>query len=213
METFSALLALCAGISLVPVNSQHKGQWWQSFDVFFDLCLNTRLSKQPWSWWFETPAWSLWRHRNGIVNTREINQYNALENYTFKINATFPKRQWVEYTLQTVRNRRKSGVAVMRSDRYIFCTWHHSSRDDVIKWKYFPRYWSFVWWIHRSLVNSPHKGKWRGALMFSLFCVWISGWVNNREAGDLRRYRAHYDVNVMVVSCAFFLAITLDQFG
>ena len=45
--------------------------------------------------------------------------------------------------------------------------------------------------------NSPHKGQWRGALMFSLICVWINGWVNKREAGDLRRRRDHYDVNVM----------------
>ena len=37
----------------------------RSFDVFFDLRLNKRLSKQPWGWWFETPALSLWRHRNG----------------------------------------------------------------------------------------------------------------------------------------------------
>ena len=51
--------------------------------------------------------------------------------------------------------------------------------------------------IFRSPVNSPHKGQWRGALMFSLICVWINGWVNNREAGDLRRYRAHYDVIVI----------------
>ena len=44
----------------------------------------------------------------------------------------------------------------------------------------------------------PHKkGQWRGALMFSLICVWINGWVNNREAGDLRGYRAHYDITVM----------------
>ena len=47
-------------------------------------------------------------------------------------------------------------------------------------------------------VNSPHKGLWRGGLMFSLICVWINGWVNNREAGDLRRHRSYYDVNVMV---------------
>ena len=40
----------------------------RSFDVFFDLRLNKRLSKQPWGWWFETPAWSLWRHRNESVN-------------------------------------------------------------------------------------------------------------------------------------------------
>ena len=69
--------------------------------------------------------------------------------------------------------------------------------DDVIKWKHFPRYWHFVRGIHRSPVNSPHKGQWRGALMFSLICVLINGWVNNREDGNLRRYRAHYDVTLM----------------
>ena len=46
-------------------------------------------------------------------------------------------------------------------------------------------------------VNSPHKGQWHGASMFSLICAWINDWVNNREAGDLRRHRGHYDVNVM----------------
>ena len=56
------------------------------------------------------------------------------------------------------------------------------------------RYWSFVRGIDRSPVNSPHKGQWRRALI----CVWINGWVNNREAGDLRRHRAHYDVTVMM---------------
>ena len=74
----------------------------------------------------------------------------------------------------------------------------HGSHNDVIKWKHFPRYWPFVRGIHRSPVNSPHKGQWRGALMFSLICVWINDWVSNREAGDLRRYRAHYDVTVMI---------------
>ena len=49
----------------------------------------------------------------------------------------------------------------------------------------------------RSTVNSPHKGQWRGALIFTLICARINGWVNNREAGDLRRYRGHYDVTVM----------------
>ena len=46
-------------------------------------------------------------------------------------------------------------------------------------------------------VNSPHKGQWRGALLFSLIYVWINDWVNNREAGDLRRHRGRCDVNVM----------------
>ena len=70
--------------------------------------------------------------------------------------------------------------------------------DNVIKWKHFPCYWPFVRGIHRSPVNSSHKGQWRGAFMFSLICAWINGWVNNRKSGDLRRHRTHYDVIVMV---------------
>ena len=62
---------------------------------------------------------------------------------------------------------------------------------------FFQRYWPFVRGIHRSPVNSPHKNQWRGALMFSLICAWIHGWVNDGEAGDLRCHRAHYDVTVM----------------
>ena len=72
------------------------------------------------------------------------------------------------------------------------------AHDDVIKWKHFPRYWPFVRRIHRSPMNSPHKGQWRRALMFSLICAWINGWVNNRGAGDLRRHWAHYDITVML---------------
>ena len=83
-------------------------------------------------------------------------------------------------------------MAILRVEQFFYLY------DDVIKWKHFPRYWPFVRGIHRSPVNSPHKGQWRGALMFSLICVWINDWVNNREAGDLRRYRAHDDVTVMV---------------
>ena len=72
-----------------------------------------------------------------------------------------------------------------------------NNHDDVIKWKHFPRNWPFVREIHRSPVNFPHKGQWRGALMFSLIYTWINDWVNNREAGDLRRQHGHYDVIVM----------------
>ena len=101
------------------------------------------------------------------------------------------------------------------------------SHDEGIKWKHFPRYWPSVWGIHRWTMNSPHKGQWRGALLdmcmnkwlskqsrrwwvgltkasdaglwyFLWSAPWINGWVDNREAGDLRRHRTHYDVNVMV---------------
>ena len=71
------------------------------------------------------------------------------------------------------------------------------SHDDIIKCKHFPNYWPFVHEIHWSPVNSLHKGQWRGALTFSWICPWINGWVNIREAGDLRCHRIHYDVTVM----------------
>ena len=71
--------------------------------------------------------------------------------------------------------------------------------DDVIKWTHFQHYWPFVRGIHRSPVDSPHKGQWRGALMFSLICAWTSSWVNNRDAGDSRRHRPHDDVTVMCI--------------
>ena len=67
METFSALLVLCVGNS--PVTGEFPSQrpvTW-SFDVFFDLRPNKRLSKQAWGWWFETSSLTLWRHCNGYV--------------------------------------------------------------------------------------------------------------------------------------------------
>ena len=64
METFSALLALCAGSSPVSGGFPAQRPVTQSFDIFFDLRLNKRLSKQSWSWWFETPSSPL--RRNGI---------------------------------------------------------------------------------------------------------------------------------------------------
>ena len=101
------------------------------------------------------------------------------------------------------RNRAHYDVIVMV--KYKAFTWHHAWSllcweqtntsvlnsspntildDEVIKRKQFPHYWPFVRGVHRSPMNSPQKGKWRGALMFSLICAWINGWVNNREAGD-----------------------------
>ena len=66
METFSVLLAICAGNSPVPGEFPAQRPVTRSFDVFFDLCLNKRLSKQWWSWWFETPSPPLWRHCNDV---------------------------------------------------------------------------------------------------------------------------------------------------
>ena len=73
--------------------------------------------------------------------------------------------------------------------------------------KHFPRYW--------PLVNSPHKGHWRGALVFSFVCAWINGWVNNLETGDLRPHDAHYYVIVMVAryDIIFFMPCGIRPLG
>ena len=68
METFSALLAICAGNSPVPGEFPTQRPVTRSFGVFFDLRLNKRLSKQSWCWWFETLSSPLWRHRNEADN-------------------------------------------------------------------------------------------------------------------------------------------------
>ena len=92
------------------------------------------------------------------------------------------------------------GVRDLQINSLELTPWHRTRtvHDDVIKWKRFPRNWPFVRGIHRSPVNSPHKGQWRGASMF-LFLIRarINGWVNNCEAGGLRHIRHHYDVTVM----------------
>ena len=96
-------------------------------------------------------------------------------------------------------------MLVLDSDNFI---WRSCSlKTSILSVKCMP------WWRHQmerfsallvlcagnspGPVNSPHKGQWRRALMFSLICVYINGWVNNREAGDLRRHHGHYDVNLM----------------
>ena len=74
METFSALLAICAGNS--PVHGEFPTQRpvTPSFDAFFDLHLNKQLSKQWWGWWFETLWRPLWRHRNEFAPIRWLVQ-------------------------------------------------------------------------------------------------------------------------------------------
>ena len=80
METFSALLAICAGHSPVPGEIPAKRPVTQSFDVFFDLRLNKRFSKQSWGWWFETLSRTLWRHRDGRCSRHACAITKQLEN-------------------------------------------------------------------------------------------------------------------------------------
>ena len=80
METFYALLAICAGNSPVPGEFPTKRPVTRSFDVFFDLRLNKWLSKQSWGWWFGTLSCPLWRHCNVLMDSFHsfISHYSGL---------------------------------------------------------------------------------------------------------------------------------------
>ena len=85
---------------------------------------------------------------------------------------------------------------------YFTSWWHHQMKT-------FSELLAFCAGNSRSPVNSPRKGQWRGALMFSLICIWINSWVNNREAGDLRPYHFHYDVTTMMTKNMILFGSTL----
>ena len=72
---------------------------------------------------------------------------------------------------------------------------------------------SKLWLLQLLPVNSPHKGRWPGALMFSLICAWINVWVNTPEVGDLRRHRAHYDIIIMMQCTPVMRWLTLSKYS
>ena len=96
METFSALMAICAGNSPVPGEFPTQMPVTRSFDVYFDLRLNKRLCKQSWGWWFETLLCPLWRHSNApsrllvIVSTSRTNEFSQEMAFWFEFNWICP---------------------------------------------------------------------------------------------------------------------------
>ena len=93
METFSALLAICAGNSPVPGEFPTQRPVTRSLDVYFDLRPNKRLSKQWWGWWFETQSCPLWHHCN--EETADIGSWSQL--LTVYIIWTKPKGAYFIY--------------------------------------------------------------------------------------------------------------------
>ena len=75
----------------------------------------------------------------------------------------------------------------------------------------FITHWMLILLAATFILNSPHKDRWRGALMSSLICEWTNGWVNNREAGDFRCHRAHYDDIVIMMHLLHVCAFTMGQ--
>ena len=118
----------------------------------------------------------------------------------FEMQGKYSRRSWAIERVKPsfdfeIRGRMgQQEVTVDSAQRPCTLQQRNNPHDYIVKLKHFPRCWPFVRGIHRSPVNSMHRGQWRGALMFSLIRTWVNGWANNREASDLRRHRAHYDI-------------------
>ena len=198
MESFSALLHFVRGIHRPSVNSPHKGQWRGAL-MFPLICARI----------------------NGRVNSHEADEL---------------RRHRAHYDITVMITKKPKDGFLSNVKQHFISTMMKISDSNCHWWKVhasvnrnpmFPKSPSGVplsWWRHQMEtfsallalcavnspvpVSSPHKGQWRGALMFSLISVWINGWVNNREAGDLRRHRGHYDVTVMSRCCLGLNQIT-----
>ena len=129
METFSALLAICVGNSPVPCEFLAQRPVTRRFDVFFDLRLNKRLSKQSWGWWFETLSRPLWRHRNELTRTGTV----SMAMHCLAYNTLTPDGGLANHVFDTAAN-----VAVfdtgsgafffrIRHTAPLCTTWDHSS--------------------------------------------------------------------------------------
>ena len=119
METFSALLAICAGYSPVPGEFPTQRPVTQSFDVYFDLHPNKRLSKQWWGWRFETQSCLLWSHRNAfsVVNQKKLLktfQYRWIKTMIFSwfINRQTTMFPWIVHKIQSTKMHKK-GISVL----------------------------------------------------------------------------------------------------
>ena len=124
METFSALLAICAGNSSVPGEVPAQRPVTQSFDVFFDLRLNKWLSKQSWCWWFETLSCQLWPHCNVL---------DVYGSFTHIFRFTLPvKKSWIICitSVQTYHSLSQPSTN-LECDSWEVVYYHRSSRDAV----------------------------------------------------------------------------------
>ena len=177
--------------------SQYSGCWHD--DAMPQKCF---LHHWAFVWGIHRPprdAASFWCFFVVSLNMSDIDGDHCIMTNTLKLEQNIyseRNKMWVVVVVVVVVG---GGGGGRRGEWYIFAQiysindqsalvpvrhWHH---DDIIKWKHFPHYWPLVRGIHQSLVDSPHKGQWRRALI-------LNGCTNNGDPGDLRHQYAHDDV-------------------
>ena len=222
-----------------PVTAEFPAQRTvtRSFDVFFDLRLNKRLSKQSWGWWFETPSPSLWRHCNVyrqllwpeapapcltrwrhdtlsvllafcegnplVTGELPTQTCKRLQCFIGTPNKLFNKQSWCschrnvvnlcnkDHPLsaigQQVTHKRPRNISLSLNWLSLMMT---SSNRNIFR-------------VIGLLCGEITGHRWIPLTKASNAELWgflwsaINDWENNRDAGDLRRHRAHYDVIVM----------------
>ena len=115
METFSAFLAICAGNSPTTGEIPAQKPVTQNFDVFVDLRLDERLSKQSWGWWFETPWRPLWHHNNEIPKSASYVYRPWYQPSSSLTNHTAPKSGFIRYSFSSVCHELKRMSNIVRS--------------------------------------------------------------------------------------------------
>ena len=158
----------------------------RGFDVFFDLHLKKRLSKQSRRRWFETPSHSLWRHCYVsyvcLIVSTIIHYFGNSCHWSMTVVTTTALLAGVIFQISRKR----------KSAHYEITYWVYRNTW----WRHQMETWSRNWFCEGDL-QATATGQWRGALMFSLVCAWTNDWADNRDAGDLRRHSAHCDAIVM----------------
>ena len=193
METFSALLALCAGNSPVYGEFPSQRPVTRSFDVFFDLCLNKRLSKQSWGWWFETPSCPLCCH---------CNAYNEFQNYTFlKLLPHLP-------VVSELKCDKADGKLIEQSHKshnvpVPYPTMHHSEQ----KCAYFCSEWCIVGYQTGALWDL-----WDSSTTQLTFLSWERSDIQSRSDSLLliTNQLLHFDLSLSMVSKRILCCSTLE---
>ena len=150
-----------------------------------------------------------------------LHSWNKLTSYLTPFGNTFRTRHHVEHLLAYYVLKVCPMVLIVRQEllkissfdtlsspdkkksdeSHSCCHWLHKALvwNTCSSYEIRTKFWcnTLVW---NSPVNSPHKGQWRGALMLFLIWAWINGWLNDREADDLRRHCVHYDIIVMNIA-------------
>ena len=131
------------------------------------MLVQYRVSHNVWDWcWEFSNRPEIWQ-----VDCRTASQISRRYGYL-----NIQSRGFQTWWDLAIRRRIKRCASFSLMPLFLIYTstpwvFFQQAHDDVIKWKHFPRYWPFVRGIHRSPVNSPHKGQWRGDLVFSLICA------------------------------------------